>query len=111
MVEGTQLRARRTRLKILRALESKNGSAGFSEIKLLTGLSTGSIYYNLERMKTYVTKRQKQYELTREGRDFLRNVDTSRPWMTKRKGVQAEAIQNQDRDAENVDESRVSFAG
>ena len=50
-MEDTQLRAKQTRIKILRAIVKKNGSACFSEIRTITGLSTGSIYYHLERMK------------------------------------------------------------
>jgi hypothetical protein len=56
----TQLRARRTRIKILKAIADKNGVAGFSDIKLSTGLSTGSIYYHLERMGNYVTKNSEE---------------------------------------------------
>jgi hypothetical protein len=63
----TQLRARRTRIKILKAIADKNGVAGFSDIKLSTGLSTGSIYYHLERMGNYV--------ITEEGLQHLREVD------------------------------------
>lgn len=83
----TQLRAKRTRIKILRAIADRNGTAGFSDIKVSTGLSTGSIYYHLERMGIYVTKDSKQYLITEEGLRLLRNVDpkysqieaTSRP--------------------------------
>ena len=67
----TQLRARRTRMKILRAIADRNGSAGFSEIKDATDLSTGSIYYHLERMVVYVTKRSKHYHITKEGLQLL----------------------------------------
>jgi DNA-binding transcriptional ArsR family regulator len=63
----TQLRARLTRIKILRAIAERNGSAGFSDIRNATGLSTGSIYYHLERMEDYVTKDSKQYKITEEG--------------------------------------------
>lgn len=71
----TQLRARRTRIKILRAIAEKNGLAGFSDIKSSTGLSTGSIYYHLERMSNYVTKDSKHYMITEEGLQFLREAD------------------------------------
>ena len=71
----TQLRARRTRIKILRAIADKDGVAGFSDIKLSTGLSTGSIYYHLERMGNYVTKNSKYYVITEEGLQLLREVD------------------------------------
>jgi predicted transcriptional regulator len=71
----TQLRARRTRIKILKAIADKNGAAGFSDIKLSTGLSTGSIYYHLERMGNYVTKNSKYYMITEEGLQLLREVD------------------------------------
>jgi predicted transcriptional regulator len=71
----TQLRARRTRIKILKAIADKNGVAGFSDIKLSTGLSTGSIYYHLERMGNYVTKNSKYYMITEDGLQLLREVD------------------------------------
>jgi predicted transcriptional regulator len=71
----TQLRARRTRIKILRAIADRNGVAGFSDIKVSTGLSTGSIYYHLERMGSYVTKDSKHYMITEEGLQFLRDSD------------------------------------
>ena len=71
----TQLRARRTRIKILRAIADRNGMAGFSDIKVSTGLSTGSIYYHLERMGGYVTKDSKHYMITEEGLQFLRESD------------------------------------
>jgi predicted transcriptional regulator len=71
----TQLRARRTRIKILRAIADRNGVAGFSDIKVSTGLSTGSIYYHLERMGSYVTKDSKHYMITEEGLQFLREAD------------------------------------
>lgn len=67
----TQLRARRTRMKILKAIADRNGSAGFSEIKDATDLSTGSIYYHLERMVVYITKRSKHYHITKEGLQLL----------------------------------------
>ena len=75
MTGETQLRARRTRIKILRAIADRNGVAGFSDIKVSTGLSTGSIYYHLERMGSYVTKDSKQYTITEEGLQLLRGVD------------------------------------
>jgi len=71
----TQLRARRTRIKILRAIAERNGSAGFSDIRNATGLSTGSIYYHLERMGNYVIKDSKHYLLTEEGLQLLREID------------------------------------
>ena len=75
MTGETQLRARRTRIKILKAIADKNGVAGFSDIKVSTGLSTGSIYYHLERMGNYVTKNSKYYMITEEGLQHLREVD------------------------------------
>jgi hypothetical protein len=58
----------------LRAIAERNGSAGFSEIKNATGLSTGSIYYHLERMGNYVTKDSKHYKITEEGLELLREI-------------------------------------
>ncbi len=75
MTGETQLRARLTRIKILRAIAERNGSAGFSDIRNATGLSTGSIYYHLERMEDYVTKESKQYKITEEGLELLREID------------------------------------
>ncbi len=75
LMGDTQLRAKRTRIKILRAIVMKNGSASFSEIRTITGLSTGSIYYHLERMKNYVLKNSKYYVITKEGMDLLVEVD------------------------------------
>ena len=75
MTGETQLRARLTRIKILRAIAERNGSAGFSEIRNATGLSTGSIYYHLERMGNYVTKDSKHYKITVEGLEVLREID------------------------------------
>ena len=75
MTGETQLRARLTRIKILRAIAERNGSAGFSEIRNATGLSTGSIYYHLERMEDYVIKDSKQYKITEEGLELLREID------------------------------------
>ena len=71
----TQLRARRTRLRILRAIAERNGVAGFSHIKDSTGLSTGSIYYHIEHMSSYVTKDSKHYTITEEGLHFLQEAD------------------------------------
>ena len=71
----TQLRARRTRIKILRAIAGRNGSAGFSDIRDATGLSTGSIYYHLERMENYVVKDSKHYLITHEGLQLLHEID------------------------------------
>jgi DNA-binding PadR family transcriptional regulator len=71
----TQLRARRTRIKILKAIAERNGTAGFSEIRDATGLSTGSIYYHLERMNSYVVKESKHYALTEQGLDLLREIE------------------------------------
>ncbi len=70
----TQLRARRTRIKILKAIAGLNRSAGFSEIRDATGLSTGSIYYHLERMNKYVSKDLKQYKITDEGIRLLQEI-------------------------------------
>lgn len=75
MTGETQLRAIRTRIKILRAIANRNGQAGFSDIKTSTGLSTGSIYYHLERMGSYVIKDAKHYMITEEGLQFLREAD------------------------------------
>lgn len=75
MTGETQLRARLTRIKILRAIAERNGSAGFSEIRNATGLSTGSIYYHLERMGNYVTKDSKHYKITKEGLELLHEID------------------------------------
>ena len=76
MTGETQLRARRTRIKILRAIADKSGSACFSEIRNATGLSTGSIYYHLERMGNYVNKDSKHYTITQEGLQMLRELDS-----------------------------------
>ena len=59
----------------MRAIAARNGSAGFSEIRNATGLSTGSIYYHLERMGNYVTKDSKHYKITKEGLELLREID------------------------------------
>ena len=94
MTGETQLRARRTRIKILRAIAGRNGSAGFSDIRNATGLSTGSIYYHLERMENYVTKDSKHYSITQEGLQLLREIDEksslsskSSPQSQKKDGV------------------------
>jgi DNA-binding transcriptional ArsR family regulator len=79
----TQLRARRTRLKILRAIAGSKGSAGFSEIRDATGLSTGSIYYHLERMSKYIIKDAKQYLITQDGWEILREIDVKSPDVRK----------------------------
>jgi hypothetical protein len=71
----TQLRARRTRIKILRAIAEKRGAARFSDIRNSTGLSTGSIYYHLERMAEFVGKNSKEYTLTAQGYQFLQEID------------------------------------
>jgi hypothetical protein len=63
-------------MKILKAIADKNGTAGFSDIKASTGISTGSIYYHLERMGNYVTKNSKYYTITEEGLQLLREVDS-----------------------------------
>jgi predicted transcriptional regulator len=86
----TQLRARRTRIKILKAIADKNGVAGFSDIKVSTGLSTGSIYYHLERMGNYVTKNSKYYMITEEGLQLLREVDPKYAEVTPLKGKEEE---------------------
>jgi predicted transcriptional regulator len=75
LIGETQLRARRTRIKILRAIAEKRGAARFSDIKNSTGLSTGSIYYHLERMVDYVRKDSKEYTLTEQGLRFLQEID------------------------------------
>lgn len=77
MTGETQLRARRTRIKILRAIAEKRGAARFSDIRNSTGLSTGSIYYHLERMADYVGKNAKEYTLTDQGFRFLQEIDQS----------------------------------
>ena len=77
MTGETQLRARRTRIKILRAIAEKRGAARFSDIRNSTGLSTGSIYYHLERMADFVGKNSKEYTLTAQGYRFLEGIDHS----------------------------------
>ena len=93
----TQLRARRTRIKILKAIADKNGSAGFSDIKASTGLSTGSIYYHLERMGNYVTKNSRYYTITEEGLQLLREVDSKYADLTPLKRVE-ETVQPESSD-------------
>ena len=100
----TQLRARRTRVKILRAIADKNGVAGFSDIKVSTGLSTGSIYYHLDRMGTYVTKDSKHYMITEEGLQFLREVDAKYSGLIAPKREQAQP--DFDRSEETVRQAR-----
>lgn len=104
MAGETQLRARRTRIKILRAIADRNGMAGFSDIKVSTGLSTGSIYYHLERMGSYVTKDSKHYMITEEGLQFLRESNPRYSGLTPpRKEEQA---QDPNRSEEAVRQSR-----
>lgn len=92
----TQLRAKRTRIKILRAIAEKNGTAGFSDIKTTTGLSTGSIYYHLERMSSYIVKDAKHYAITEEGLELLRESDPkyakSLPLRNPEEGARQERI-------------------
>ena len=76
MIGETQLRARRTRIKILRAIADRNGSAGFSDIQNATALSTGSIYYHIERMRDYINKNAKNYSITKKGLQLLVEIDT-----------------------------------
>lgn len=76
MIGETQLRARRTRIKILRAIYAKNGSAGFSEIQNATALSTGSIYYHIERMREYIKKNSRNYSITKKGEQLLVDLDS-----------------------------------
>lgn len=81
----TQLRAKRTRIKILRAIVKKDGSACFSDIRNTTGLSTGSIYYHLERMRNYVFKKSKYYVITKEGKELLIEIDEKRDFVLSTK--------------------------
>jgi hypothetical protein len=99
----TQLRARRTRLKILRAIAEKNGSAGFSEIRDATGLSTGSIYYHLERMDNYVSKDYKHYVINEVGLQLLREVDSKGTEPTNEDGITSG--NHQIDDSKSIDES------
>jgi hypothetical protein len=96
----TQLRAKRTRIKILRAIAEKKGAAGFSDIKVATGLSTGSIYYHLERMSNYVTKDVKHYVITDEGRRLLRESDAKYTSIPRRHGAE-EQVREQNGQALN----------
>jgi predicted transcriptional regulator len=76
LIGETQLRARRTRIKILRAIADSNGSAGFSDIQNATALSTGSIYYHIERMRDYIKKNAKNYSITKKGLQLLVEIDS-----------------------------------
>jgi len=106
----TQLRARRTRIKILKAIADKNGAAGFSDIKVSTGLSTGSIYYHLERMGNYVTKNSKYYMITEEGLQHLREVDAKYSDVTPLKTTEEE-IQPEDSDTSEEAVRRPRYLG
>lgn len=106
MTGETQLRARRTRIKILRAIADKNGMAGFSDIKVSTGLSTGSIYYHLERMGGYVTKDSKHYMITEEGLQFLRESDPKYTGLAPPPRKEEQARQESDRSEETTTQSR-----
>jgi predicted transcriptional regulator len=106
----TQLRARRTRIKILKAIADKNGIAGFSDIKVSTGLSTGSIYYHLERMGNYVTKNSKYYMITEEGLQHLREVDAKYSDVTPLKTTEEE-IQPEDSDTSEEAIRRPRYLG
>lgn len=110
MTGETQLRARRTRIKILKAIADKNGIAGFSDIKVSTGLSTGSIYYHLERMGNYVTRNSKYYMITEEGLQHLREVDTKYSDVTPLKTT-AEEIQPEDSDTSEEAIRRPRYLG
>ena len=107
----TQLRARRTRIKILKAIADKNGVAGFSDIKISTGLSTGSIYYHLERMGNYVTKSSKYYMITEEGLQHLREVDAKYSDVTPLKTTEEEEIQPEDSDTSEEAIRRPRYLG
>ena len=61
--------------KDLESDSRKERSARFSDIRNTTGLSTGSIYYHLERMAEYVGKNAKEYTLTDQGLRFLQEID------------------------------------
>ena len=76
MIGETQLRARRTRIKILRAIADRDGCAGFSDIQNATALSTGSIYYHIERMRDYIKKNAKNYSITKKGLQLLVEIDS-----------------------------------
>lgn len=106
MTGETQLRARRTRIKILKAIADKNGIAGFSDIKVSTGLSTGSIYYHLERMGNYVTKNSKYYMITEEGLQHLREVDAKYSDVTPLKTTEEEEEEEiQPKDSDTSEEA------
>ncbi len=105
MTGETQLRARRTRIKILKAIADKNGIAGFSDIKVSTGLSTGSIYYHLERMGNYVTKNSKYYMITEEGLQHLREVDAKYSDVTPLKTTEEEEEEIQPEDSDTSEEA------
>ena len=111
MTGETQLRARRTRIKILKAIADKNGIAGFSDIKVSTGLSTGSIYYHLERMGNYVTKNSKYYMITEEGLQHLREVDAKYSDVTPIKATEEEDIQPEDSDTSEEAIRRPRYLG
>lgn len=114
MTGETQLRARRTRIKILKAIADKNGIAGFSDIKVSTGLSTGSIYYHLERMGNYVTKNSKYYMITEEGLQHLREVDAKYSDVTPLKTTEEEEeeeIQPKDSDTSEEAVRRPRYLG
>ena len=115
MTGETQLRARRTRIKILKAIADKNGIAGFSDIKVSTGLSTGSIYYHLERMGNYVTKNSKYYMITEEGLQHLREVDAKysdvTPLKTTEEEEEEEEIQPEDSDTSEEAIRRPRYLG
>lgn len=110
MTGETQLRARRTRVKILKAIADKNGVAGFSDIKVSTGLSTGSIYYHLERMGNYVTKNSKYYMITEEGLQHLREVDAKYSDVTPLKTTEEE-MQPEDSDTSEEAIRRPRYLG
>mgnify|MGYP002399551985 FL=1 len=76
LIGETQLRARRTRIRILRAISEKDGSAGFSDIQNATALSTSSIYYHIERMKEYIKKSSRNYSITKKGQQLLIELDS-----------------------------------
>lgn len=72
MFGESDYRGKKTRLKVLMALATNGGSASFTEIASLTDLSTGSIYYSIDKMKNFVTRKSKRYYLTERGVDVLR---------------------------------------
>jgi len=87
----------------LRAIAEKRGAARFSDIRNSTGLSTGSIYYHLERMADYVGKNSKEYALTDQGFQFLQEIDhsyiNSRP---ERMSVPQKVVEDQMPSRENI---------